>query len=390
MAVSDAIGRTLWPFGDFATMKKIKPLLIGAIAGSVLMFVSLQFHLIRSEDGFRLVPRTPQPSLGLFFVDLRDWTPEDYADVPELARALVASGNTDLVASSVSERLLDDVSESGSSLEQLRGFMNDDRPAGALQIPDGVTGDRIGGQTDSSGDFRDLLLPIFDTKKPASNQIARADDLKTSGEALGRRDLPSIDSIFGANRRDDSSNDDQRVEDRRVPDRQATEPLDPFRESNLTPFSENSSRPQPSFTASEESDIITDMLFGDEGDVPISDTGRSSGWQDTVANSRDRIADEVRNEVATRAGEMANEFRGQLNRTREQAFDQTLENFEDYSSRKIKQSLPSSIGDILNSGSSLGSLPSTRQGQSPASNRISDALPPELEALQKGFDPFLK
>lgn len=391
MAVSDAIGRTQRPFGSSVAMKKFKPFLIGAIAGSLLMFVSLQFHLIRSEDGFRLVPRTPQPSLGLFFVDLRNWTPEDYADRPELARALVAHGDTDLVASSVSDRLLDDVSENGSALEQLRGLMDEDGALGSLQIPEGISEGGNRAAADSLEEFPDLFrLPFDEAKNPAVKQVARVDSLKASADADRQQGFPSIDSIFGTDSSGMPSIQDRRVESRGVPGRQRDVPLDPFRESDSAPLSEPSAQAQPAFTASEESDLISDMLFGDDDDVPVSDTGSSNGWQDTVAKSRDRLTNGVRSEVASRAGEMATDLRGQFQRTQEQAFDQTLETLGDYSSRKIRESLPGPIGNLLKSDSSLTPLPSARPGQELGSSRVFDALPPELEALQNGFDPFLK
>lgn len=367
-------------------MKKLKPFLFGAIAGLLLMFVSLQFHLIRSEDGFRLVPRTPQPSLGLFYVDLRSWTPEDYADRPELARALVAHGDTDLVASSVTDRLLDGVSEDGSALDTLRGFMNEDGSLGGLEIPKEILPeDGSASGSDSLNEFPDLWNIPFnrDAKKPAVKQIAKADDVAAGSDPRTNQDRPSISPLFGPD------NGGSQVADRPSDDRMA-EPLDPFRETSTAPFSEPAASSQPPFTASEESDLISDMLFGDEDDVPVSDTGAASGWQDTIAKSRERLTDGVRSEVALRASEMASDFRGQLQDTRRQAFDQTLETIEDYSSRRIKESLPGPIGNFLNQGSSLTPLPSAGPGQPSTPNRIQNSLPPELEALQRGFDPFLK
>ncbi|MEP3479840.1 MAG: hypothetical protein ABJZ55_11380 [Fuerstiella sp.] len=370
-------------------MKKFKPFLVGAVAGSLLMFVSLQFHLIRSEDGFRLVPRTPQPSIGLFFVDLRNWTPEDYADRPELARALVAHGDTDLVASSVSDELLGRVSGSESALEQLRGLMNEDGAMEGLQIPGTIP--EAGGQdgAGSSNEFEDLLkFPFGEAKQPSLNQIARIDELNPSG---GRLNLPSADSIFGPESGNQLGVQERPDDAGIVSDPARVEPLDPFRESTSrsAPFSESINPVQPTFTASEESDLISDMLFGDDDEGPVSSTPSSGSWQDTVANSRESVTNEVRKEVASRVDEVANGFRGQLQRTREQAFDQTLETIEDYSARKVQEALPGAVGDFFRSDSSLTPLPTARSSQSPIS-RLSDVIPPELEALQRGFDPFLK
>ena len=353
------------------------------------MFVSLQFHLIRSEDGFRLVPRTPQPSIGLFFVDLRNWTPEDYADRPELARALVAHGDTDLVASSVDGELLGRVSESESALEQLRGLMNEDGAMGGLQIPERIP--EAGGQ-DAAGslnEFEDLLrFPFGEAKQPSLNQLARIDDVNPLD---GRSSLPSVDSIFQPESGDQLGVEERPAGREIVAEPARVEPLDPFRESSSSSaaFSESINPTQPAFTASEESDLLSDMLFGDDDEEPVSSTQSSGSWQEVVANSRETVTNEVRNEVASRVGEMANGFRGQLQRTGEQAYDQTLETIEDYSARKVQEALPGPVGNFFRSGSSLTPLPTARSGQSPIS-RLSDAIPPELEALQRGFDPFLK
>lgn len=374
-------------------MKKFKPFLIGAVAGSLLMFVSLQFHLIRSEDGFRLVPRTPQPSLGLFFVDLRGWTPEDYADRPELARALVAHGDTDLVASSVSDRLLDGVSEDGSALETLRGLMNEDDSFGGLQVPSGIsTGLEGEAGSDTLKEFPDLLPILFnkDAKKPDANRIAQADGMRSGLDSRGDRGLPSVDQILGPANVVDRVAVEQPMEKFRQPARRTVEPLDPFRESDSASVSGSPTRSQLPFTASEESDLISDMLFGEDDDVPVTDSGTSAGWQDTIAKSRDQFTDSVRSEVASRAGGMADSFRNQLQQTRKQAFDETLETVEEYSTRRMKESLPSSVGEFLNSRSSATPLSGVSPRQPAVSNRVFDALPPELEALQRGFDPFLK
>lgn len=79
-------------------MSKAKPFLIGAFAGAALVYVSLQFHLVRADDGVYLVPRAPQASLGLAYADIREMSAEQLQSVPELARAMAAQENRDLLA----------------------------------------------------------------------------------------------------------------------------------------------------------------------------------------------------------------------------------------------------------------------------------------------------
>lgn len=223
-------------------MSKYKPFLIGSLLGAGTMFVALQFHLVQSTEGFRLVPRTPQPSLGLAYADIRTWTAEHWTDRPELARALVAHGSTDLVATSVSDGLLDSISAEGSALDKLRGLMNEggegasadslfDSP-GRLSIPGESSPD-----TAPKSDFDDLFSIPFpqDARKTNSTpqvtstpfseqQRQQQQPLQDSGSAssfantapdepslddfartpstsVARRELPSIEEIMGGENR---------------------------------------------------------------------------------------------------------------------------------------------------------------------------------------------
>lgn len=318
-----------------------------------------------------MVPRTPQPSLGLFWVDLRGWTAEDFADRPELVRALAAHGSTDLVASSVVDTLRSDVSDGASAFDKLRESMNSDLSDPGLQIPAVIPGS----DTEDSIPFPELSDSLFDrdAKRQPSGRIAATDDFRASPEAVTQQPFPSIDSLFGT-----ASASDHSVASPQEPVR----PVDPFQSSGKPVFSEEPTSSQTPFTATEESDLITEMLFGGDDVTSTTGTGQSSdeqgeGWGNIVAESRDRLVGDVRSQVASRAGQMADDFRGQVQRTQQQAFDQTLESVEDYSARKLQESLPASVGQFLNSAPA-------------ASPTNASSLPPELKALQNGFDPFLK
>lgn len=88
------------------------------------MFFALQYHVVRSESGVRVLPRTPQHSLALAWADVRTWTPSQWTDRLELARAAMAAGATDLIADSVRIPLQEEVSESAATLNELRGVLN--------------------------------------------------------------------------------------------------------------------------------------------------------------------------------------------------------------------------------------------------------------------------
>jgi len=105
-------------------MSKAKPLMFGAALGASAMFFAQQYHVVQSHDGLQVIPRTPQTSIGLAYADIRNWSPSQWTDRPELARALMAHGSSDLIAESVASTLADRVSADTSTLDELRDFLN--------------------------------------------------------------------------------------------------------------------------------------------------------------------------------------------------------------------------------------------------------------------------
>ncbi len=79
-------------------MSAFKPFIAGALAGAAMLYGSLQYHVVRSQDGFYIVPRAPQASLGLAYADLRGLSADELARRPELARAMAASSARQLLA----------------------------------------------------------------------------------------------------------------------------------------------------------------------------------------------------------------------------------------------------------------------------------------------------
>jgi len=92
------------------------------------MFFSLQFHVLRTDSGFKVLPRTPQQSLGLTYSDIRGWPADRWQDRPELARAILANGSGELIADSVAGSLRETLTENTATLDELRGFLDRTRP----------------------------------------------------------------------------------------------------------------------------------------------------------------------------------------------------------------------------------------------------------------------
>lgn len=128
-------------------MNNLKPAILGGLAGAGLMFVALQYHIIQSHDGLQFVPRAPRTSLGLAYADIREWKADQFSDNPQLVRALVAHGASDLIADSVRRDLADSLDIDGGTIGDLRALLNesltsdlddplfDDDEDGSLTIP---------------------------------------------------------------------------------------------------------------------------------------------------------------------------------------------------------------------------------------------------------------
>lgn len=146
-------------------MSNAKPYLFGTVLGASAMYVALQYHVVHSHVGFQMVPRTPQHSVGLAYADVRSWTPSQWTDRPELARALMAHGSSDLISQSVATSLADSVAEENSTLDQLRTFLS--KPAldaaggaaaGLLQIP-GASNRPLNVDSGASDELNPLPFP---------------------------------------------------------------------------------------------------------------------------------------------------------------------------------------------------------------------------------------
>lgn len=154
-------------------MGKAKPFLFGSLLGASVMFVAVQYHVVRSHDGFQLVPRTPQHSLGLAYADIRQWNASQWTDRAELARALMAHGSGDLISQSVAESLSDAVASESATLDQLKSFLNKAAPGdgssdpGLFRLPDLMPSGSLDSPTGGSGNDDVFTIPFpRTTQKP--------------------------------------------------------------------------------------------------------------------------------------------------------------------------------------------------------------------------------
>ena len=185
-------------------MSNAKPYLFGAVLGASAMYVALQYHVVHSHDGFQMVPRTPQHSVGLAYADVRNWSPSQWTDRPELARALMAHGSSDLISESVSHSLADIVTEENSTLDQLRTFLDKSAQdgvkgdaAGQLQIP---TSTRKPAETDSGADdvLQGIPFPQDARNAVVADPFRVARTPETAAAAVTDPSRPAVSSRFSA------------------------------------------------------------------------------------------------------------------------------------------------------------------------------------------------
>jgi hypothetical protein len=77
-------------------MRRIFWLVIGVVVGGACVGGGLQYHIVRTRDGFTCVPKQ-KTSLADTYVDVREWGPTDWMRHPDLASSLSQNGHKDML-----------------------------------------------------------------------------------------------------------------------------------------------------------------------------------------------------------------------------------------------------------------------------------------------------
>ncbi len=85
-------------------MKSLWLFLGGVLTGFLLMGLSYEYHFVMSDKGFLIVPKT-QSALKNIYVDIRGWSLEDWGKHPDVARALIQDGRSELVRTGTAQNL---------------------------------------------------------------------------------------------------------------------------------------------------------------------------------------------------------------------------------------------------------------------------------------------
>lgn len=335
-------------------MGKFKQFLIGALTGAGVVFVALQYHVVQTHQGFRVVPRTPQHSIGLAYADIRNWDAAKWADFPELARALVANGSTDLVAESVTEGLMESVS-SNSPMDQLRGFLNGPSPSSEQSDPlmnaPGFLPIRKDTEDTPSSTFDDLFstpFPLNPGQKPPGDSALNREPLRQT--TVAKATNLDVDDVFRSG----------------VSGIEATQ----------KPVT-NSISPAPAATsgrtAQQEADLIENMLFGDDDtNLPASEPGTNEGVG---------MFEDVTNALEARASDAMRKAAASVRNDTSQALQDSGASLDRYVRDQVKSVVPGRVSSMFSED--IVASPG------PAINAQKPVVPEAIKALQNGFDPFL-
>jgi len=246
-------------------MKNLKPAVLGGLAGAGLMFVALQYHIIHSHDGLQFVPRAPRTSLGLAYADIREWKTDQFSDNPQLVRALVAHGASDLIANSVRRDLADSLDVDGGTIGDLRALLNES-----------LTSDLDDPLFDDEDDTLTIPFP------PESRRSMWDDPFVDSG--FDRDDRHSVadrsrhefndDRGFGRYNFEDLSSESVTTGpvNRRSSGRERA-PIDPFAAAENEFRSRRSSRPSAAEERRQEASWLEKLLFSEEEEEEEDSSG---------------------------------------------------------------------------------------------------------------------
>lgn len=350
-------------------MSNAKPYLFGAVLGASAMYVALQYHVVHSHDGFQMVPRTPQHSIGLAYADVRNWSPSQWTDRPELARALMAHGSSDLISESVAGSLADSVIEENSTLDQLRSFLEkstqdgaSNNGAGLLEIPASPL-KALKPNSEPDDDLTRIPFPQDAKKEVITDPFRVAQVPQTSDSELQSVPRPMGTSRFSAADVIDGLRDD------------ANTRIDPFTARPLTtapqtaaPGTTVAPTAKSSLTVAEQAQAMEDRIFGGSTDRAVS----TAPLKNSAATA---TSDSMFEEVST---QLENRAQAALNRARETATTGAVNKVNDVASatgnyvrQQVEQSAPDAVKSIIKNGTAGNGAPSTG-------------------SLLDQFDPFLE
>ncbi len=354
-------------------MSNTKPYLFGAVLGASAMYVALQYHVVHSHDGFQMVPRTPQHSVGLAYADVRNWSPSQWTDRPELARALMAHGSSDLISESVANSLADSVTEENSTLDQLRTFLDksaqDGVPADATSLLEIPVSPLKPANTDSDADDVLTRIPFPPEARNTSlvdpfsgDPLQVAQRPKPAATVVPNPPLPAgpsrlstADVIEGL--RDDDNNP--------VDSFSVSAPRsNPPRSTAPKSAAETAASPSPKLTLAQQAQATEDRIFGNSN-------ATSQTSNPAAEAGGDSMFEEVSTQLESRAQAALNRAKEAASVKAGSAANGATKSPEAYTRKKIEDATPDADKSVIKNN--------------PAASETKPS-----ESLLDQFDPFLE
>jgi hypothetical protein len=91
-----------------ALLRGLFLIVLGAVLGCGITIVAFRWHVVRANDGWHMIASGTSMPVDCF-ADVREWTPNEWADHPQLATSMVAAGKGDLVMRTSATNVLDRV-----------------------------------------------------------------------------------------------------------------------------------------------------------------------------------------------------------------------------------------------------------------------------------------
>ena len=85
-------------------MRRLPTFIFGMIAGGLLIYGSLNYHVINASSGLHLVPKVDS-TLAETYVDVRGWGMADWMQHKNVAAALLAANRQDLMQSAAEDSI---------------------------------------------------------------------------------------------------------------------------------------------------------------------------------------------------------------------------------------------------------------------------------------------
>jgi hypothetical protein len=77
-------------------MRRLVTFLLGMVTGGLLLFGALNYHILRADDGFHLIPKT-STRLAATYVDIRKFTVADLTKHADIVEAIIRADKQELL-----------------------------------------------------------------------------------------------------------------------------------------------------------------------------------------------------------------------------------------------------------------------------------------------------